>query len=262
MCKSNISKVIAIIKKIRLTKVQILAIEAARILFPRNTTALFVTGEKILLISIDALTAEQTIKDLCALFSRLHYMEENYMIYVLPQEQISMCVVQEGANDFAENGAVGEYDLGNGNRLCKTDAVLRIDTSSNETLSYVTDLSNLADSINHYLFARIIPTSLMPASRFRFDLSINDLLTRVSIIIAFLSTIVAIVATIVSPFLSVNYANEHGYSTIKQSQFDSIVAWPSNFDSIVMIKQNTIIKVKHDTIFIKESPVKSLIKNK
>lgn len=262
MRKSNTSKVIDFIKKISLTNVQILAIEAAKILFPKNKTALFVSDGKYLLISKDTVTAEQTIKDLCALFSRLRYMEENYMIYVLPREQLSMCVFQEGANDLSENGAVGQYDLGNGNHLCKIGSNLRITTSSDVTLSYVADMTNLADSINHYLCARIIPTALMPTSRFRFGLSINDLLTRSSVVLAFLSMIVAVIATIVSPVFSVEYANEYGYSTIKQSQFDSIMTWPVGVDSIIMIKHNTVIKVVHDTIFIKEPPVKSHIQNK
>lgn len=262
MCKSNTSQIIDLIKKINLTNVQILAIEAAKILFPKDKAALLISNGKILLFSKDAATADQTIKDMSALFSRLSYMEKNYMIYVLPAEQIQMCVFQEGANDFSENGAVGQHDLGNGNHLCKTGSNMRIITSSNVTLSYVADMTNLADSINRYLCSRIIPTASMPTSRLRFGLSVNDLLSRSSVGLAFLSMIVAIIATIVSPVFSVEYANEHGYSTIKQSQFDSIMTWPVGVDSIIMIKHNTVIKVVHDTIFIKEQPVKSHVQNK
>lgn len=262
MRKSNTSKVVNLIKKISLTNVQILAIEAAKILFPIDKAALVISNGKILLFTKDAATADQSIKDMCALFSRLSYMEKNYMIYVLPAEQIHTCVFQEGANDFSENGAVGQYNLGNGNHLYKTGSNMRIITSSNETLSYVADMTNLTDSINRYLCSRIIPTALMPTNRFRFGLSINDLLTRSSVGLAFLSMIVAVIATIVSPMFSVEYANEHGYSTIKQSQFDSIMTWPAGVDSIVLIKQITVTNVVHDTIFVKESPVKSHIQNK
>lgn len=256
MSKSNTSKIIAIIKNIKLTNVQILAIEAAHFLFPKNKTALLISDGRIRLISRDASTAEQTIKDLCELFSRLRYMEENYMIYVLPQEPIPMCVFQEEANDLSESGAVGQYELGNGNRLCKNGSSLRITTSSNDTLLYVADLTNLADSIYRYLCARILPTALMPTCRFRFGLSINDFITRTSVGLAFLGIITAIFAMLVSPVLSVDYANEHGYSTIKQSQFDSIMSWPDGIDSIVVIKHNAAVKVMHDTIFIKDLPGK------
>lgn len=262
MFKSNARKVVDIISQANLADVQILAVEAAKVFFPKDQTALLYAEDNWYLLAKDEKSANNTVADICELMSRLKYMETNHIVCVLQQDRITTNVFQEGVSDLTSDGAVDEYGLGNGNRIRIAGQHSCIKSENGTTtLPIVTNISNISSDLNHYFHARIIPTALMPTYKRWLGLTLNDFVTRASLIIAALSLLAAIGATWFSPRYSVEYANDHGYSTIKQSQFDSLMAWPMFCDSMVVIKRDTVYVIVHDTVYekvpsIDKTPVK------
>lgn len=225
-CRSRkIKKVDLAINKILKAKIsneEVFGKFASGILFPKNSYSLVRNSNEYYIFAANKENADNCFSELCELLSKLRYLEDNHMIYVIPKNIDEVIAFSQDVNILRHSMDLTYYDDG-GFKLNLEENDSSITTSTNEKLSKFITVSELSPEIDHFLTSCIYPTPLLKNCIDKGFRSNNDYIAHKSLIISRIMIWVSIIVFILSPVITIICSNKFEKATINTDQYDTII---------------------------------------
>lgn len=247
-CRSRkIKKVDLAINKILKAKIsneEVFGKFASGILFPKNSYSLVRNSNEYYIFAANKENADNCFSELCELLSKLRYLEDNHMIYVIPKNIDEVIAFSQDVNILRHSMDLTYYDDG-GFKLNLEENDSSITTSTNEKLSKFITVSELSSEIDHFLTSCIYPTSLLQDCITKGMRSNNDYIAHKSLLISRIMIGISLFVFILSPIITTIVSNRFAELTICSEQYDTITQELSSINKGIDSLQELITNLKN-----------------